>query len=160
MERGKAAELNCPMGYLEVFSERVPKNVIELTLRSERLFKASVILVCVWALIEAPLEISGSISCTLLLAVVASKVLIGLIGMAAIINLRFARQFFMFICGASVLAIAPALPLEYTHSIHIALFSTVECLGKAVCVATFAIASLAGDSSSEYLSVGNVTPDD
>jgi len=156
----KTADLISPTDYMEVFSKRVPQDFIELTLKSERIFKGSVILVCGWALIEAPLEISGSVSSTLLLAVMASKVLIGLIGTAAIINLRFARQVFMFICGASVLAIAPALPLEYTHSVSIALFSTVECLGKAVCVASFAIASLAGDSTNEHLSVGNLTADD
>jgi hypothetical protein len=62
---------------------------------------------------------------------------------AGIANLRFARQVFAFVCGVGVLAIAPALPLEYARSVAIALFSTVECLGKTACVALFAVASLA-----------------
>src|SRR5215469_14881561 len=51
VDRRKTIDLINPMDYREVFSERVPKDVIELTAKSERLFKASVILVCGWALI-------------------------------------------------------------------------------------------------------------
>jgi hypothetical protein len=149
-----------PMDYEEVFSKRFLKDLVELTLESKRLFKASVVVVCGWVLIEAPLELGGSINATSLLAVVASKVLMGLIGTAAIANLRFARQVFTFICGASVLAIAPALPLEYTRCLSIALFSTVECIVKAACVASFAIASLAEDGVSAHLSVGKRAVDD
>ncbi|MEM5383359.1 hypothetical protein VSR68_07120 [Paraburkholderia phymatum] len=155
MDLRKTARLINPMDYEEDFSKSVSSDSLELTPKSERLFKASVIAVCGWALIEAPLELGGSINSTSLLALVASKILIGLIGTAAIVNLRFARQVFMFICGASVFAIAPALPLEYTHSVPVALFSTVECLGKAACVASFVIASLARESVGEHLSVGN-----
>ena len=139
MNSRKIADWINPMDDKEIFAKRVPKDRVELTLQPERLFKASVIVVCAWALIEAPLELGGAISFIALLAVVASKVLIGLIGTAAIANLRFARQVFTFICAASVLAIAPVLPLEYTRCVAIALFSTVECLGKAACVAAFAI---------------------
>jgi hypothetical protein len=160
VDHRKTADLINPMDYKEGFSKRVPKDPAELTPKSERLFKASVIVVCGWAAIEAPLELGGSIDSTWLLVLVASKVLMGLIGMLAIANIPFARQVFTFFCGASVLAIAPALPLEYAHSVAIALFSTVECVGKAACVASFAIASLAGDSFSADLSVGKRTADD
>ena len=123
--------------------------------RSERLFKVSVIVVCCWVLFETPLELSGSINTTSLLAVVASKVLICLFGFGAIAGLRLTRHAFAFICAASVFAVAPALPCEYTRSIAIALVSTVECLGKAACVAAFAKASWEGDSISESLSEGH-----
>jgi hypothetical protein len=132
----------------------------DLASRSERLFKVSVIVVCCWILIEAPLELSGSINSTSLLAVVASKVLICLIGFAAIVDLRLTRHVFAFICAASVLAVAPALPLEYKRSIALALVSTVECLGKAACVAAFVMASRDGDSVSERLSEGRRTAND
>ena len=91
MDSRKTADSFNPMDYEEVFSKRVLKDPIELTLESERLFKASVVVVCGWVLIEAPLELGGSINATSLLAVVASKVLMGLIGTAAIANLRFVR---------------------------------------------------------------------
>jgi hypothetical protein len=64
----------------EFFSKRGPKYPIELTHESERLFKASVLVVRGWALIEEPLELGGLINSTSLLAMGASKVLTGLIG--------------------------------------------------------------------------------
>jgi hypothetical protein len=106
--------------YMKFSLQRVPADAIDLA----RPFKASVIAVCGWALIEVPLELIGSMNITSLLAVVTSKVLLCLIGAAAIANLWFARRVFAFICGASVLAIAPALPLEYTRCIPIAFLST------------------------------------
>lgn len=155
MDPRKAADVINPLDYEEVFWKRVSKDPFELmTPKSERLFKASVIVVCVWALVEAPLELGGLINSMALLAVLASKVLMSLIGTAAIVNLRFTRHVFAFICGASVFAIAPALPLEYAHSVPVALFSTVECLGKAACVALFVIASMAGGSIRGHLRVG------
>ena len=113
----------------------------DLVSRAERPFKLSVIAVCCWVLIEAPLELSGSISSTALLAVLASKLLMCLTGFAAIAGLRFTRHVFAFICAASVFAVVPALPLEYARSVAIALVSTVECVAKAACVAAFAIVS-------------------
>ncbi|PMS33872.1 hypothetical protein B0G57_1183 [Trinickia symbiotica] len=133
---------------MERYSQRASMDAIESAPKSERLFKASVIAVCGWALIEARLELGGSIDLTWLLAVVASKILIGVIGAAAIANVRFARQAFTFICAASVFAIAPALPLEYARCVAIGLFSMVECLAKAACVASFAIASWTGAKGS------------
>ncbi|MBP0595038.1 hypothetical protein J8I87_36345 [Paraburkholderia sp. LEh10] len=129
-------------------------------IESARLFKASVVVVCGWALIEAPLELGGSTNSTSLFAVVVSKVLICLIGAGAIANLRIACQVFAFVCGASVFAIAPALPLEYMRCFSIALFSTVECIAKAACVASFAIASFGGNSVGENMNVLNRTADD
>ena len=155
MDPKKTADVNNPTDYNDVFPKRFPNDPIELTPKLERLYKASVIVVCGWALIEAPLELGGSINSTSLLALVASKVLICLIGTAAIADLRFARQVLTFICGASLFAIVPALPLEYTRCVALGLFSTVECLGKAVCVALFAIASLAADTVREHLGVGS-----
>jgi hypothetical protein len=136
-----------PTNYKKILPKRLAKNRIELTPGLERLFKASVIAVCGWALIEMPLELGGPIDSSWLVALVASKVFICLIGIAAIANLRFSRHVFAFICAAGVFAVAPALPLEYARNVAIALFSTVECLAKAACVAAFAIASLASDSA-------------
>ena len=144
------------MDYMRIFSQRVPADVIGLA----RPFKATVMVVCGWALIEAPLELVVSTNFTSLLAVATSKVLVRVIGAAAIVNLRFARHVFAFLCGASVLAIAPALPLEYTISTPIALFSTVECICKAACVTSFAVAAMTTDGVGDRLSVLNRAADE
>ncbi|EEA02310.1 hypothetical protein BH160DRAFT_2410 [Burkholderia sp. H160] len=138
----------------------VSVNADYLTSRWEHRFKVSVIGVCCWTLIEAPLELSGSINSTSLPAMLVSKLLICLIGFAAIADLRLTRHVFAFICAASVLAVAPALPLEYTHSIAFAIVSTVECLGKAACVVAFAKASWKRDSVGDGLNVGGRTASD
>jgi hypothetical protein len=109
----------------------------DMASRPEQLFKVSVMAVCCWILIEAPLELSGSIDSTALLAVVVSKVLICLIGVGAIVDLRLTRHVFAFICASSVFAVAPALPLEYARSGALALVSMGECLVKAACVVAF-----------------------
>ncbi|MCX5543760.1 hypothetical protein M3A49_30465 [Paraburkholderia sp. CNPSo 3076] len=160
MDPKKTANMINPMDYEDVLSERIPKNLVELARKSDLLFNTSVIAVCVWAVIETPLELGGVLDPTGLLALVTSKVLLGFVGTAAIANLRFARRVFTFICGAGVFAIAPALPLEYSRCVAIAIFSTVECIGKAACVASFVIASSAGDSVGVHLSVGKRTTDD
>jgi hypothetical protein len=149
----KTADSSNPMDYNKVLSKLVPNDPVELTPKWERLYNATVIVVCGWAVIEAPLELGGAIDSNFLLVVVASKVLVSIIGTAAIANLRFARRVFTFICAASVFAIAPALPLEYTRCVAVAIFSTVECIGKAACVASFAIASLEDGGVSVRLSL-------
>jgi hypothetical protein len=156
----KTANMINPMDYKDALSERIPKNLIELAKKRDLLFNASVIAVCVWAVIETPLELGGALDPTGLLALMASKVLLGFVGTAAISNLRFARQVFTFICGVGVFAIAPALPLEYSRCVAIAIFSTVECIGKAACVASFAIALSAGDSVGAHRSVRESNADD
>ncbi|MEX3968339.1 hypothetical protein AB4Y42_40275 [Paraburkholderia sp. EG286B] len=160
MDSEKAAIMNDSIDYKDALSKRVQKNPVGFAQKCDVLYNAFVIAVCSWAIVELPLELGGSIDPTGLLALVTSKILLGLIGTAAIANLRFARQVFTFICGMGVLAIAPALPLEYTHSVAVAVFSTVECIGKAACVASFTIASSAGGSVGAHLSVRKRTTDD
>ncbi|MCP3725808.1 hypothetical protein M3I53_22195 [Paraburkholderia sp. CNPSo 3272] len=152
--------MNDSIDYKDALSARVQKNPVRFAQKCDLLYNAFVIAVCSWAVVEFPLELGGSIDPNGLLALVVSKVLLGLIGTAAIANLRFARQVFTFICGVGAFAIAPALPLEYTRCVAIAVFSTVECIGKAACVASFAIASSAGGSVDAHLSVRKRTTDD
>ncbi|MEM5425273.1 hypothetical protein [Paraburkholderia ferrariae] len=142
------------------YASKISVNADDMASRPEHLLKVSVMAVCCWILIEAPLELSGSIDSTSLLAVVASKVLICLIGVGAIVDLRLTRHVFAFICASSVFAVAPALPIEYAHSVALALVSTVECLVKAACVVAFAITSRDGDSVGERLSEDRRTASD
>ena len=108
---------------------------------SERMFKTLILVVCGWSLIEAPLELGGSDAHTVVLALLLSKLVVVGTGFAAVGKARFARATFAFICGASVLAIAPALPMEFKQSFATAMFSTVECFSKAACVIAFGVAS-------------------
>jgi hypothetical protein len=108
---------------------------------SERVFKTLILVVCGWSLIEAPLELSVSDAHAGLLALLLSKLMVVGTGLAAVAKARFARETFAFICGASVLAIAPALPMEFKQSFATAMFSTVECFSKAACVIAFGVAS-------------------
>ncbi|MDB5789364.1 hypothetical protein [Caballeronia mineralivorans] len=108
---------------------------------SERVFKTLVLVVCGWSLIEAPLELGMSDAHAGLFALLLSKLVVVGTGLAAVAKARFARETFAFLCGASVLAIAPALPTEFNRSFAMAIFSTVECLSKAACVMAFGIAS-------------------
>ncbi|MFM0339255.1 hypothetical protein [Paraburkholderia fungorum] len=149
-----------PMDYEEAFSKRAPTDLVALTPKSERLFKASVIVVCGWAVIEAILELGSSIDSTLLLALVTLKVLMCIIGALAILNLPFARHAFTFFCGASVFVVAPALPHEYTRCASFALFATVECIAKAVCIASFALGSSGGGRAGDHIRSGSRTATD
>ncbi|REG57671.1 hypothetical protein B0G80_0296 [Paraburkholderia sp. BL6669N2] len=121
---------------LQIHSDSATVNAL-----SERVFKILVLVVCGWSLIEAPLELNGADAHAGLLALLLSKLLVVGTGLAAVAKARFARGTFAFLCGASVLAIAPALPMEFNHAFAIAIFSSIECFSKAACVLAFAVAS-------------------
>ena len=108
--------------------------------RSERLSKTLVLVVCGWSLIEAPLELGITDVHAGILALLVSKLAVVGIGLAAVAKARFARETFAFLCGASVLAIAPALPTEFNQSFAIAIISTVECFSKATCFMVLGVA--------------------
>jgi hypothetical protein len=108
---------------------------------SERVFKTLIVVVCGWSLIEAPLELGVSNAHAGMFALLLSKLVVLGTGLAAVAKVRFARGTFAFLCGASVLAIAPALMMEFDQSYSIAMFSTVECFSKAACVMAFGVAS-------------------
>lgn len=121
---------------LQIHSDSATVNAL-----SERVFKILVLVVCGWSLIEAPLELNDADAHAGLLALLLSKLLVVGIGLAAVAKARLARETFAFLCGASVLAIAPAIPMEFNHSFAIAIFSSIECSSKAACVLAFAVAS-------------------
>ena len=124
------------------FARPISKHATGTATRWERPFKPLVTVVCSWSLLETPLELDASVDPEHALVVALSKLVMFLIGVAAVADLRYARQAFAFICAASVLAIAPALPIEYGRCVPVALCSTIECIGKGMCVTAFAIVSL------------------
>jgi hypothetical protein len=131
-------------GYDDVLSSglrRFQTDVGRVKLGSGRLFNMLVLAICGWSLLEVPLELGLSDSYTRLLALLVSKLVVLGTGFAAIARVRFTRGIFSFICGASVLAVTPGLPLEFNQCFVIAVVSSIECIGKAACVMVFCIAS-------------------
>jgi hypothetical protein len=108
----------------------------------EQALKALILCVCGWSLLEAPLEFDVSNTGAWLPALIVSKLIVVTAGYAAITNVRFARSIFILICTASVLAIAPALPVEFKRSAVMGVVSMIECVSKAVCVIAFGVVSL------------------
>jgi hypothetical protein len=107
----------------------------------DRITKMTILGVCGCSLIEIPFEISVWSLNTSVLALVVSKFIIVLMGAAAIARMRVPRAIFALGCALSVLAIVPALPLEYTQSVVIAAMSTVECFLKATCLGALCLSS-------------------
>lgn len=115
---------------------------IRTTRIPERALKALIVCVCGWSLLEAPLEFEVSNTGAWLPALIVSKLIVVTAGCAAIIHVRFARSVFTLMCAASVLAIAPALPMEFKRSVVMGVVSMVECFSKAAYAAAFGVVSL------------------
>jgi hypothetical protein len=99
--------------------------------------------VCWWSLIELVLELGTGGGDTPQIGVIAGARLAVIVsGLAAVADVRLARNIFFFLCAVSVLAIAPNLPLQFDRSVAVSLISLVECAGKA----TFMLMSCASRS--------------
>lgn len=88
-------------------------------------------LVCLWSLLEAPWELTPVDDTTRVIALVVSKCLLLGVGAAAIWGVRYTRAAFAFLCGISVLAVAPTLPFVYSISQSLFALALVECVLKA-----------------------------
>ncbi|MFM0220719.1 hypothetical protein [Paraburkholderia dipogonis] len=87
--------------------------------------------ICLFSLVEIPLELDPAGGATATLALVtANAIWLGL-GAAALRGVRRAFGIFMILCGISLVAIVPGLPDEYRHSTLIFVLSCLECLLKA-----------------------------
>jgi hypothetical protein len=86
--------------------------------------------VCGWSLIEAPAEFDPSLGATGLAALVLAKVLWIGIGIAALRGFRRAQWLFSFLCGLSLVAIVPGLPVELNESLSVFAQSVIECMLK------------------------------
>jgi hypothetical protein len=143
LDREDAAESTVRMPPLELLSvwPRIKRASNTRKWLSESLVRTLIFSVCGWSLIEAPFEFDSATLDAASLAVGVSKLILTIAAIAAAFDVRYARGFFSFMCGASVLAISPALPLEYTRSAGLALISTVECFIKAAYVIALGIVS-------------------
>jgi hypothetical protein len=96
--------------------------------------------VCGWSLIETPAEIDPAAGDSGVVALVLAKFVWVVIGVAAARGMKRAQWLFSFLCGLSLVAIVPALPVELNESAWIFTQSLIECLLKAGALLAFAFA--------------------
>ncbi|CAG4914949.1 hypothetical protein [Paraburkholderia saeva] len=95
--------------------------------------------VCLWSLVETPRELSPADGSLRVLALALAKLMLLSTGVVAILGMPRMRSIFVFLCGASVFAIASALPGEYAASKELFCLSLVECALKAATVVAWAL---------------------
>ena len=87
--------------------------------------------VCGWSLIETPSEFDPSAGQLGIAALGLAKIIWTVIGVAAARGKKRAQWIFSFLCGLSLVAIVPGLPVEVNESAWIFTQSLVECVLKA-----------------------------
>ncbi|WP_233451531.1 hypothetical protein [Paraburkholderia caribensis] len=87
--------------------------------------------VCGWSLIETPSEFDPSAGKLGIAALILAKIAWTVIGVAAARGMKRAQWIFSFLCGLSLVAIVPGLPVELHESAWIFTQSLVECVLKA-----------------------------
>ncbi|MGF6918472.1 hypothetical protein [Paraburkholderia sp. 40] len=75
-----------------------------------------VLAICWWALIETTLDFVLTDGDAALAATIATRPIVVVTGLAVIVDAPFARPTFCFLCAMSVLAVGPAIPLEFRDS--------------------------------------------
>ncbi|MGF6539005.1 hypothetical protein [Paraburkholderia youngii] len=90
------------------------------------------LLICWWTLVETALDFVTGYGNWDFASAIAANVMVGIAGLAAVMNVRFAREIFAFICGVGILALGSGLPLAFGDSLWIPLISLVDCGGKLV----------------------------
>lgn len=103
---------------------------------ARRIALCGVSLVVIWSLAEMPVELAA-VDGDAIAPLLFSKALLAGIGVGAAWGARWAERIFAFICITSLLAVVPALPYEMTVSPIVFFCSFVECIVKAVALATF-----------------------
>ena len=96
-----------------------------------------ILCVCSWSMFETCFEIGTAHDNLQLCALLVAKLVWLLVGGATILDNRAGRVIFAFLCGVSILAVAPALPSEYVISKPISVVLLVECLLKTACLISF-----------------------
>jgi hypothetical protein len=91
----------------------------------------------IWSLVEVRWELLAAHTSLQVLALIASKVVIIFLAVAALAGWTFPQVLFVFLCGVGVFAIGSALPMEYGVSKELFWLSAVECFIKAIVVASY-----------------------
>ncbi len=95
--------------------------------------------VCGWSLIEMPAEFDPAAGELGVAALALAKIAWTGSGSAAARGIRRAQWIFSFLCGLSLVAVVPALPVELNESGWIFAQSLVECVLKAGALFALAI---------------------
>ncbi|MCP3705580.1 hypothetical protein M3I54_00995 [Paraburkholderia sp. CNPSo 3274] len=86
--------------------------------------------ICWWSLVETVLDFVTGNGCTAFAAAIAANLIVVTVGLAVVMNVRFAREIFAFLCGVSILALGSGIPLAFSDSMWIPLISLIDCGSK------------------------------
>jgi hypothetical protein len=103
--------------------------------------KATSVAVVLATIIESPIEMISASPAEVFFEL-SEKIIVVLLAAASCFAIRLCRSVFCFLCGCSVLAIAPTLPLLFNRFPLAGWLSTIECIFKAVFVALSVFKSL------------------
>jgi hypothetical protein len=96
---------------------------------------AAALVVCWWSLIETALDFALADSDTGLAATIGTRLIVVLSGLAVVLETRIARQVFCFLCGMSVLALAPTITIQPDETLVRPAVSIIDCATKLLFVA-------------------------
>jgi len=107
--------------------------------------------VCGWSLIETPAEFDPSAGDLGIAALALAKIAWIVIGVTAVRGIRRAQWIFSFLCGLSLVAIVPGLPVELHESAWIFTQSLVECVLKAGALLALGLSRVTRPAAIEYV---------
>ncbi|TDG02130.1 hypothetical protein E1N52_41300 [Paraburkholderia guartelaensis] len=93
------------------------------------------LLICWWSLVETALDFVTGNGNRDFASAIAANLIVVIAGLAVVMNVRFAREIFAFLCGVSILALGSRLPLAFGDSLWMPLISLVDCGSKLVFLA-------------------------
>jgi hypothetical protein len=105
--------------------------------------------VAAWSLLELRWELDNNSSTREISAILVSKTLLLLMAGLSLRGWRVASYALLFVCGMSVLAMAPEISGEYERSPALAVVSAIECVGKLVAFAFIALSFRRQEASPE-----------
>jgi len=88
------------------------------------------LLICWWSLVETALDFVTGNGNRDFASAIAANLIVVIAGLAVVMNVRFAREIFAFLCGVSILALGSRLPLAFGDSLWMPLISLVDCGSK------------------------------
>jgi hypothetical protein len=86
--------------------------------------------ICWWALIQTTLDFVLTDGDVALSGTIGTRLIEVVAGLAVVVDARFARPTFCFLCAMSVLAVGPRIPIEFTDSLLASAMSFIDCLAK------------------------------
>jgi hypothetical protein len=108
-----------------------PAKVVRARREVSRAARLSVYIAMIWVWVELPWELLASSTKGQIFAVLVSKLIFLLAAVLTVMGSAWGRYPFLFICGLSVWAIAPALPMEFEKFPLAFILSTGEFASKA-----------------------------